>query len=298
MAKTTRTPPPISQETREHLLTLIRSTTEPVTAAQVAKLLTGPHKLSEARVAPILDEFVAQARLKPIPPKTAKGKPRFWDRDSVELGRLLITATLEKKGAVSQSELRKGAKSVSDADFLAAFQSLIESQKLFEHPPLPKKKSSAFGIQPPSPELYLRDLGIQLSQTVAQLVAAKVPAEQLRRALVQLVEATGVSFNANVSRAPAAPPEPCVTDLVALIRRIEPGADNGALVASRDLRRAANLEKTQFDRAVLELASQGRLMLHRHDFASGLSEIERNELVTDGAGTYYVGMALRRGVTG
>jgi hypothetical protein len=54
------------------------------------------------------------------------------------------------------------------------------------------------------------------------------------------------------------------------------------------------LEKQLFDRAVLELARQGRLSLHRHDFPSSLSPAERDELVTDGAGAYYVGMALRQ----
>ena len=297
MAKTTRTPPEISPATREHVLSLIQSTTEPVTAAQVAKLLTGSHKLSEARVLPVLDEFVAQARLISFSPKTAKGKPRYWDRDSAALACLLITGILGKKGALALSDLRKAAKAVSDSEFHAAFQSLIESRQLFEHPPLPKKKTSSFGLRPPSPEPYLRDLETQLSKTVAQLVAAKVPTDVLRRALVQLVEATGVSFKAPGSHTPEAAPAAAEMDLVALIRRIEPAADNGALVAARDLRRAANLIKSQFDRAVLNLASQGRLMLHRHDFAGGLSESERDELVTDGAGTYYVGMALRRETT-
>ena len=79
------------------------------------------------------------------------------------------------------------------------------------------------------------------------------------------------------------------------MRQIEPGADNGALVAARNLRRAAKLDKHEFDRAVLELARNGRLTLHRHDFATSLSATERDELVSDGEGTFYVGMALRRG---
>ncbi|MEY3226139.1 MAG: hypothetical protein RLZZ536_758, partial [Planctomycetota bacterium] len=37
------------------------------------------------------------------------------------------------------------------------------------------------------------------------------------------------------------------------------------------------------------------IVLHRHDFASSLSVVERDELVTDGEGQYFVGMALRTG---
>ena len=301
MAKTRSAASPLSPEAREHLYDLIRAAAEPLTASQLAKLLVAPHKLSEIKLVPILDEFVAASRLHTFPPKTAKGKPRYWDRDAGELGRSLIAAALDKKGAQSQADLRKAAKQLTDAAFQAAFQTLIDSHTLFEHPPLPKKKSTLFGSRPPSPEPYLRDLGLQLTKVVAQLMAAGVPGEELRWALVQLVESTGVPFGARVSAGASVsardgelPRQELGVDLVSLIRSIEPAADNGALVAARELRRVAQLDKPDFDRAVLDLARQGRVMLHRHDFAGGLSAAERDELVTDGAGTYYVGMALRR----
>ena len=78
-----------------------------------------------------------------------------------------------------------------------------------------------------------------------------------------------------------------------VMKRIEPGAERGALVGARELRRAVRLPKPDFDHAVLELARQGQLSLHRHDYATSLTPQERDELVTDGDGTFYVGMALR-----
>ena len=60
------------------------------------------------------------------------------------------------------------------------------------------------------------------------------------------------------------------------------------------LRRAARLDKAHFDAAVLDLSRQGRVSLHRHDYPASLTPQERDELVTDGAGTYYVGLALRQ----
>lgn len=285
-----------SQETRDYVYQQIQQTSEPVTAGQIANLLAPPHKLSEAKVTPILDEFVAAARLQLFPPKTAKGKPRYWDRDQNEFARSLILETLDKKGSLAKTDLRKAVKQLTEELFLNAFQGLLDSQKLFEHPPLPKKKTSLFGKCPPAPEPYLNDLGGQLSKIVAQLRGASVPVEVLRRALVQLVESTGVPFGegAAVTRSAAIPLQELNVDLIALMRSIEPAADSGALVAARELRRAARIDKMPFDQEILALARQGRLMLHRHDFASGLSQAERDELVTDGAGTYYVGMALRR----
>ncbi len=113
---------------------------------------------------------------------------------------------------------------------------------------------------------------------------------------MQLVESTGISFGSTATSL-ANGGVACATDmdLLALMRQIEPGADNGALVPARNLRRAAQLDKRDFDGRVLDLARAGRLTLHRHDFATGLSTTERDELVCDGAGTFYVGMALRRG---
>lgn len=279
-------------ETREQILKVIQATPEPVTVAQVAKLLTAPHKFKEAQLTPVIESLASESQLNQLPPKTAKGKPRYWDRGLQDLGRILILALIDKKGPQGQSELRKATKQLADADFAAAFQKLIATNSLFEHPPLGKKKTPSFGMQPPSPDAYLRDIGTQLAKTVALLIAAQVSADDLRRSLVQLVESTGISFANRIS--PGSIPSPQETDLLGLMRRIESGAENGALVAARDLRRAAQLEKGQFDHAVLDLARQGRLMLHRHDFANGLSASERDELVTDGAGTYYVGMAIRQ----
>jgi hypothetical protein len=84
-------------------------------------------------------------------------------------------------------------------------------------------------------------------------------------------------------------------DLVRLMRQLDAGADRGALVTARVLRGAAGLPKKQFDELALQLSRAGRIVLHRHDFASSLSVVERDELVTDGEGQYFVGMALRTG---
>jgi hypothetical protein len=133
-----------------------------------------------------------------------------------------------------------------------------------------------------------------LAGVIRNLLAADVPHDDIRRALVQLLEAAGISFGSapGGDETPAAAMAP---DLIGVMRQIEPGVDRGALVGARDLRRAVRMQKTQFDRAVLELARQGRLSLHRHDYPASLSAAEREELVTDGSGSYYVGMALRRG---
>jgi hypothetical protein len=51
--------------------------------------------------------------------------------------------------------------------------------------------------------------------------------------------------------------------------------------------------KADFDQAVLNLYRDRRVYLDRHDHPMRLSDAERKDLVTDGAGNYYVGITLR-----
>lgn len=87
---------------------------------------------------------------------------------------------------------------------------------------------------------------------------------------------------------------PAKPDLIKLMHQIESGARRGALVTSRDLRRAAGLPKEKFDQEMLELSKQGKVSLHKHDFPQSLSQSERDEMVTDGNGHYFVGAAIRQ----
>jgi hypothetical protein len=81
------------------------------------------------------------------------------------------------------------------------------------------------------------------------------------------------------------------------IVRLNPGASQGAMVSVRELRRSLREtfpDKDRFDRAVLELAREGRLDLHQHDYPASLGEEQRGEeLIPDNRGNYYNGIVLR-----
>jgi hypothetical protein len=175
------------------------------------------------------------------------------------------------------------------------FERLRDSRAIYPHPPGGSSRTVVFGNRPPTPEPYLKDVGQRLATVVERLKAADVPLVELRRALVQMVESAGIPFTSAVAAngETERPAGPGSVDLVALMKQIEPGAQRGALVTSRDLRRAAKLSKPDFDALALALGRQEKLVLHRHDFASSLSPEEQDELVSDGQGNYYVGLALR-----
>jgi hypothetical protein len=268
----------------------------PLTAADLAKRIGGPLKFKEGDLTPVLDECVTAGTVFVIPASGAKGKPRYSDRSPLEVARLGMLQLLAAKGPQTPANLRKSVKWLSDAQFAQLFQDLRAARELLPQPPVGTSRGELFGDRPPSPGPYLKKLGTELAKVVEKLTAAGVVHGDLRRALVELIEAAGVPFGTTGGSLSASVPAPRgdSLDLIALIKRLEPGAERGALVGARDLRRAAGLGKSAFDSAVLELSRQGRVSLHRHDYPASLTPQERDELVTDGAGTYYVGLALRQ----
>jgi len=91
------------------------------------------------------------------------------------------------------------------------------------------------------------------------------------------------------------PPAAARTDeLLAELRRLERESPPPNPVA-RLRRRAAlqQLSKEEFDRAALDLLRQGRVYMAPHDHPARLAAADREELVTDGAGTFYVSISAR-----
>lgn len=361
--------PPPSPEARENVLAVVRSASEPLSAAALSRLLLPPYEITAKELEPILEEFAAAGALLRLPGKTAKGKPQYWDRDPVSLrravlqdalrsaeapltaqdlvkkisgkpkpaeltslleelvasgaafampatgakpkprywgrpaheyGRQALRQFIELKGPQEKSKLRKALKEFGDDQFRKVVEDGLAAKELFRHPIAGKIKKELLSTRPASPEPYLGEVAAQLAKIVPQLLAANIGRDDLRRYFVQIIEAAGVPFfSANSGGSSATRPareEPAASgaDLIGLIRRLEPGADRGALVGTRDLRRAAQMEKALFDQAVLDLAREGTLSLHYHDYPASLTPTERAELVTDGDGTYFVGVALRQ----
>lgn len=287
---------------RPAILDALQQAGTPLSADDIAKRLPASLTFKAADLIPWLDDLATSATVHRFPPTTAKGKPRFGDRSPIEYGRLALRKLLEAKGPQPEKSLRTALKQFSDDLYRQIVDAAIAARELWRHPVAGKIKVELLGSRPASPERYLSDVGAQLAKIVSPLLAAGIPHDELRRSLVQLIEAAGIPFSSSSPAAGSAMPHreapaesaPATVDLIALIRRLEPGADRGALVVTRDLRRAAGLEKSRFDQAVLDLARQGRLSLHRHDYPASLTSTERDELVTDGNGTYFVGVALRQ----
>jgi hypothetical protein len=288
---------------RDELLLDLARLESPLAAAQVAKGLKLPLKVSEADAATVLESLVEAGSLHRHPAATAAGRPRYATRSVEAFRRAALLSAVARTGPLAETKLKGLVKGISFDDFRALLDALLRERQLFAHPPVGRTGKVLFGGRPPAPEAYLTEVETVLGRAVSRLRECGVDADELRRAVVGVVERAGVSFggarggSSSTERVSVAESLP---DLIDILRELDPAADRGGLVATRDLRRGAErkqgarIDKRAFDAAVLSLSREGRLSLHRHDHASGLSETERDELVTDGAGNYYVGVAIRR----
>ena len=278
----------------------VQKSEQPATAKELASQLGLAFKVAEPDVATALDQLVADGQLFAIAPKTAKGKPRYWHQNAQTYARQLVRETLRAKGPQAEPALQKLVPGLTKEQWKELFEQAHSAKELWLHPPATAKGKALWAVHPPSPEPYLKELGQQLKKVVAQLAAADIPAADVRRAMVQLLEQAGISWGGgqpatakpSVAESPSGQfPE---LDLLSAVRRLDPNAQFGALITFRDLRRAVPSEKAVFDRTVLDLSRHGRVSLHRHDYPASLSPEELDELVSDGQGTYYVGLALRQ----
>jgi len=69
--------------------------------------------------------------------------------------------------------------------------------------------------------------------------------------------------------------------------------EHGSPVSVSRLRSESGLSKPDFDSAFLQLAAEGTAYCAPHDHALRLPAAERDELVADGRGIYYVSFSLR-----
>src|SRR5205823_4239405 len=148
--------------------------------------------------------------------------------------------------------------------------------------------------RPPDPRDYLEDALKLIYRNLDEEGVSRAEVDAAARAMFELTPAAP----AEPKPAPAPVslgPEPREADLGQAIldmMKIEPAAANGALVSLRDLRRRMDFQVTDkgaFNAAVLRLADEGRISLHRHDYPASLSAEEQAELVPDGRGSYYIG---------
>lgn len=280
-----------SSEEIDILFKALDAAEEPLTKNQLRQALpSGPyHKLPEARIAGILDELVRREQAFRFKPYGGKHE-RYWTRPIAEYARRTLLAALAGP-PLTRGEIQKKTaarlKDYSEEKRRALLNELINQGAVQKWPRLIGGRSDLFGARQPESRIYLEQalgyLRSKLSRSEDQLIA------DVAALLAELQAKAEDEFP------PPAPPEPGQAILDA-IARLAPPSSPGAAVSVRMLREAVKTqipEKEAFDRMILDLAAQEKLAVHYHDFPASLSPGELDELVTDGRGNFYIGVALR-----
>jgi hypothetical protein len=167
---------------------------------------------------------------------------------------------------------------------------LIKEKRVYKVAPLAGKAKLLSAHAELTPQDYIK---LSLRLAVAKLKPMGFTAEQVFAATYSLLQQGPTVDKPSVQ---SAPKRDFGNTILERMIQLKLAAANGALVSLSDLRRSLAAEipdKSAFDRAVLRLAESDRVALHRHDYPGGLSLEERDALVVDDRGDYFVGIALR-----
>jgi len=228
-----------------------------------------------------VDQYVLGAPPPPAPP------PR-------EVAPQVILSILEA-GARTPAELKKLVNSrlhgLTAKDYAAAILELLEVRKVHavhkrDQRGKLTKTVERYAPGKPAAEDFIAPLLALWKQAKVEAFAAGVEEPTLITALLSALSLPAQS---------AWTPSIVQNDLEILmsgLRELVGREGRGALIAMRRLRSAVSLPKERFNAAVLELYTKDRIILHHHDYVGSLSESEREELVVDQYGNYFVGAAL------
>ena len=262
----------IHPETAAAASEVLQRSDKPLSVSQIRRQLAGAYRVAP-KLEPELKALLATTRGVYEWPTA-----RFWSRDPKVVAE---TALLESAAAapLARSALNKAfaarVKGYPAAARNELIAELIREGRLFEDPPWGGR-------------------GVMLTAT-------KPDAERFRRALEDAITPVlkkyalaGLDPRPLVDQICAPTTNDLAERIFDALNAIEPR--KGLVVSAHRLRRAAEFAragKPEFDEAVMRLFAQRRVFLHDHGAPFAVSATEREELVTDGKGRYYVGIAWR-----
>ena len=288
----------------EILLKALRRAEEPITAKKLLDGLTGPYRVAPETIENHLIELVSRGKAFTFEPYVSKA-PRYWSYDQEHYARQLVLKNVSrhpKSWSEVKSALKKPLKGFPDARLSKLQKEMLDGGVLHKLPPFVGARTQIFSNLPPDPSHYIEDALVKIREKLAKFGIAASDVNNAALGLLAPRAEPDIDEPAEETPVPeAVEPHPDEESLESRIleRMVDtvPAAANGALVSLRDLRRSMdsqNVDKSSFDQAVLRLADQGKVALHRHDYPAGLSSEDRAELVTDATGDFYVGIALRK----
>jgi len=263
-----------------HAVESLRRSDRPLTAREIVKSIPPPSRMDPRALEPLLKQ---DARVIPWPPRTASAPPRYWTRQPQEIAESVLMELLADRALTASDLQRKVGRHLAGFS-TAEKRALVESQvdallsagRLYLHPP-PGRAKLKYSAKPAEASEYIGKLRKELDLLAAKLASVGITREQILEAL-------------RGERLLAELPQRIAGRITEYLKSKPGGIGVGRLREDLGLSLA---DKAAFDEAVLSLYRQRRVYLDQHDWPAGLRPADKDELVTDGRGNYFVVIGLR-----
>lgn len=283
---------------------IIQRQDKPITLGGIQKELSGTYKVKPEMLAEIL---AGQVRIKAVYQwPDLRNRKRFWIYDLEMYAQRLVLEILSKQ-ALTRTELQNTLKRQL---FGCPLKRVIELRKkiltrflrqkrLFMHPPVSHQKLARFGVGLPALAPYFKKVKEEFNTVCQKLAKAGIPQNEILLAVKEVFNlipsGPSVDMETNIDSTDTAATisGPVCKAILEKIVEIEPAAKQQVLVSIPALRTALDFSKILFDRAILQLAEQEKVFLHRHVYPFQMTDAERLNLVADEHGNYYMGIVLR-----
>lgn len=271
-------------EAADFVLRALRQSSQPLTVTKLEKAIPRSAIKSKKDLPELLKQMVKSDQVRSHKARSSV----YWLPDHEEQASARILEALSEV-PLTQTELKNKLRSLligwppARRDELLA--RLIKEKRVYKVAPLTGKAKLLSLRAEPAPQDYIK---LALRLAVAKLEPLGFTAEQI------FAEAQDFLRREPIAREPRTQSPPFDQTVIERMIQLKLAAANGALVSLTELRRslAAEIpEKSSFDQAVLRLAEQGIVVLHRHDYPSSLSQQERDALVSDERGNYFIGIS-------
>ncbi len=294
-----------SPELSEMVDKIILQANEPVDTGQIVMALPVSFRKDKTTIRSVLEQLVHEGRVFTWKPRARSRARRYWKTSDAVFCRQLIRLEVNAK-PLTESEILQRSRSrlfaIATKGIVPLIQSalkeLIAEGSLFVHPPRQARHRVRYATVPVDPAPYIAKLRAEFDRVVKLLQHSGTTAQDILRRLGGAIPHAPLPDEKPVDEPPQTKenmeiplPELAEALLHTICNRI-PGAKNRVPIWLPELRNYCRLSKTQFDRAVLYLARNGKLHLDRHTHPGSLNEETRKPFVQDEDGVCYVAAVL------
>lgn len=283
---------------------MVTTAAAPLTAEVIYQNLPGGYASGKKELTGILRSEVQSGRLFRWQPGPRSRKERFWHQEESGYIQERILASLAAQPLTRQALLEKMKKNVVAYAgttltklINTTVESLVKGKTLYLLPPFGRYRSLRYSRTPADPRNYLAAVRKEFELVCRKLKKAGVTPDDI---LTALVDMTGFSLSLHppdtlsTSKSKEMLSEVLLNTVLASISQLDPKALHQAPIWIPDLRQYLKLPKTTFDRAILTLAERGKVFLNRHAHPAQMTDAEKETMIPDDQGGYYVVVVLRR----